>query len=81
MTIIFKSEGPLAYTALTRSEIPKEAVLMGDVTGQSCQYSLSVPLSVSLRSNAISGAMGNGGYAKIMRTAPRQESCPLAHLP
>ena len=68
----FDSQGPLAYAALTRRELPKDAVLMGPVTGRSCQYSLAIPLALSLQSTSISGAAGNGGYARVLRDIERQ---------
>jgi hypothetical protein len=67
LPIFFDSQGPLAYASLTRSEIPKDAVPAGVVTGESCQYSLSVPLSISLRATSISGAIGNGSFEKIFK--------------
>ena len=41
---------------------------MGPVTGHSCQFSLSVPITASVRSSSFSGAIGNGTYNKILRT-------------
>lgn len=67
LPVFFASQGPLAYAGLTRSELPSDAIPVGQVTGRSCQYSLAIPLAVALRSTSISGAVGNGSYNKIFR--------------
>lgn len=64
--VLFSSEGPFSYPSLTHFEIPKNAEPLGQVSGQSCQFSLAIPLSLSARSSSISGAIGNGSYAKIL---------------
>jgi hypothetical protein len=61
------SQGPLSYASLTRRELPPDAVNAGPVSAQSCQYALSVPLSLSLSATSVSGAAGNGGYDKALR--------------
>jgi hypothetical protein len=71
LPVFFSSEGPMAYMSLTRSEIPKDATLMGEVSSRSCQFSLSIPLSASFRPTSVSGAVGNGTYAKILREMER----------
>jgi hypothetical protein len=71
LPVFFSSQGPLAYTSLTASEIPKNAVPIGHVRGQRCQYSMSVPITASVRSGSISGAVGNGTYAKILQDMAR----------
>ena len=72
--MFFSTEGPLAYRPLTRSEIPKNAVLMGRVSGQSCQFSLAIPLSASARGTSISGAIGNGTYSKIIKQIEKEHA-------
>ena len=67
LPVFFSSSGPLAYSSLTRSEIPKDAVPAGELTGRSCQFSLAVPLSATIRATSISGAVGNGTYNKILQ--------------
>ena len=71
LPVFFSSEGPLAYSSLTRSEIPKDAVPLGEVKGRSCQYSLAVPLAIALRTSSLSGAAGNGGYARVLQKIER----------
>ena len=71
LPLFFSSQGPLAYTSLTASVIPKDAVPIGTVTGQRCQFSLSVPITASVRSTSFSGAVGNGTYAKILEDLAR----------
>ena len=68
----FSSQGPLAYSSLTRREIPMDATSLGEVSGQSCQFSLAIPLAISVRSSSVSGAIGNGSYAKILREMTQQ---------
>jgi len=71
LPILFNSEGPLAFTGLTPKQIPRDAVPAGEVSGQSCQYSLAIPLSLSLRSLSISAAAGNGGYTRVLQRIER----------
>jgi hypothetical protein len=66
LPVFFSSSGPLSYNGLTRSEIPKDAVPIGPVTGDSCQYSLAVPITANVRGTSISGAVGNGTFNKIL---------------
>ncbi len=67
LPVFFSSQGPLAYTSLTSSEIPKDAVPIGTVTGHRCQFSLSVPITASIRSTSVSGAVGDGTFGKIIQ--------------
>jgi hypothetical protein len=66
LPVFFSSSGPLAYRGLAQSEIPKDAVPIGHVTGKSCQFSLAVPLTATFRATSVSGAIGNGTYNIIL---------------
>jgi hypothetical protein len=72
LPIFFSSQGPLGYTSLTRSQLPNDAMLMGEVRGQSCQYSLTIPLTISFRATSVSGALGNGGFERIFKEMQHQ---------
>src|ERR1700687_4758698 len=74
LPLFFSSSGPLSYNCLTFSEIPKDAVPIGQVTGRSCQYSLAVPLSATLRGTSISGAVGNGTFTKIIERMEQEHT-------
>ena len=65
--VFYDSEGPLSYQTMTPREIPKDAVLVGEVMGDSCQHGLSIPIIFSLTDRIrISGAKGNGGFKKAL---------------
>jgi hypothetical protein len=67
MVLFYNSEGPLSYESMSHRELPSDAVDAGPVYMQSCQFSLTVPLSYSLSATSFSGAAGNGSYNKAMR--------------
>jgi hypothetical protein len=71
LPVFFSSEGPLAYSSLTRDDLSPDAVPIGPVFGRSCQFSLAVPISASFRATSISGAVGNGTYGKILKQMER----------
>jgi hypothetical protein len=74
MVLFYNSQGPLSYVALTRRELPAEAVDAGPVYAQSCQYALTVPLSLSLSATSLSGAAGNGGFNKAIGELRRERA-------
>jgi len=67
LVLFYNSEGPLSYETTSRREIPSDAVDAGPVYAQSCQYALTIPLSLSLSATSIAGAAGNGSYKKAMQ--------------
>jgi hypothetical protein len=71
LPLFFASAGPLSYRGLASTEIPKDAVPIGDIFGKSCQYSLTVPLTATIRAMSVSGAVGNGTYNKILKDMTR----------
>jgi hypothetical protein len=66
LVLFYFSKGPLSSNPSTRKDLPPDAVLGEQVFGKTCQYGLSVPLSLSLRSSSLSGAIGDGGYRKTI---------------
>ncbi len=66
--VFYESEGPLSYQTLTPRALPKDAVLVGEVTGDSCQHGLSIPIIFSATDRfSVSGAKGNGSFTKALR--------------
>lgn len=64
--IYYNAQGPLSMVSMTRSEFPKGAIPSGRVEGKSCQHGLQIPFSATLRPAKISGAIGDGGYRKVL---------------
>jgi hypothetical protein len=68
LVLFLNSQAPMSYESYSRGELPTDAVLLGEVTGQGCQYGISLPLSLlsGTRAASLSGAAGNGGYKKAI---------------
>ncbi len=65
--VFYDSEGPLSYQTMTPREVPKGAVLIGEVTGNSCQHGLSLPIIFSGSDRvSVSGALGDGSFKKAL---------------
>ncbi len=64
--LFYDSQGPLSFAAATRRELPSGVSDIGEVRAAACQYGISIPLSLSLRANSISGAGGRGGFQKAL---------------
>jgi hypothetical protein len=64
--LFYDTQGPLSFVTMTPRERPKGARELGTVMGSSCQHGLSVPISADVRGTSITGAVGNGGYAKAL---------------
>jgi len=64
--VFYNAQGPLSMVSMTRSELPKDAVPSGKVEGKSCQHGLQIPLSATLWPTKVSGAIGDGGYRKVL---------------
>lgn len=64
--LFYDTEGPLSFVTMTPRERPKGARELGTVKGTSCQHGLSVPISADVRGTSITGAVGNGGFAKAL---------------
>ena len=65
--VFYDSEGPLSYQTLKPWDVPKNANLMGEVSGNSCQHGLSIPIIFSLANRfSVSGAKGNGSFKKAL---------------
>ena len=78
--VFYDSQGPLSYQTMTPQEVPEDAVLVGEVEGESCQHGLSIPIFFSLTERiSVSGAKGDGGYKKALRDI-RQKHPDLAGL-
>lgn len=64
--LFYDSVGPLSFVASTRRELPADAVDIGEVRASACQHGLSIPISLSLRGNSVSGVAGRGGFEKTL---------------
>ncbi len=66
--LFYDSEGPLSYQTLTPRESPDDAVLLGEVAGESCQHGVSIPIILSANDRfSVSGAKGDGSVKKALR--------------
>ena len=73
LMVYYDSEGPLSYQTITPWELPKDAIMVGEVTGDSCQHGLSIPIIFSASDRvSISGATGDGSYKKALRDIQRK---------
>jgi hypothetical protein len=67
LMVFYDSEAPLSYQTLTTQEMPKDAILLGEVEGDSCQQGLSIPIFFSPTNwVSVSGAKGNGSFKKAL---------------
>jgi len=66
LLIFYSVQGPLSFMTMTPGDLPPGAKDAGEVQGRSCQYGLSIPVTLSLRPTTISGAAGDGGYRKTL---------------
>lgn len=64
--LFYDTEGPMSFVTMTPRERPKGARELGTVKGSSCQHGLSVPITANVRGTSITGAIGNGGYARAL---------------
>ncbi|GJL63487.1 MAG: hypothetical protein NPIRA04_21410 [Nitrospirales bacterium] len=65
--LYYDSEAPLSYQALTSHERPDDAMIVGEVMGDSCQHGLSIPIIFSATDRtSVSGANGDGSYKKAL---------------
>jgi len=69
--LFYNSQGPLSSTMLTLKDLPKDAVLLGEVKSENCQHQVSIPLFGVSQQVKISGALGNGSYKKAMASIQR----------
>jgi hypothetical protein len=72
LPMFYVSEGPLSFVTPTPGELPRGARDLGEVKGRSCQHGLSIPLAASIRATTVSGAIGNGGYRKVLAAMRKQ---------
>ena len=70
--LFYDSVGPLSFETLAPSQVPPGSRPLGELRARSCQYGLSIPLALSLRSLSLSGAGGNGGYRKALERLKRE---------
>jgi hypothetical protein len=66
LMLFYATEGPLSFVAMTPKDKPAGAPELGTVRGVSCQHGLSIPLSADVRGTSITGAYGNGSFAKAI---------------
>ncbi len=65
--IVYDVQGTLSFEPSTRWELPKDITTIGQVTGQSCAYALSIPIALALTASKVSGAYGENGYNKAVK--------------
>ncbi len=71
--LFYDSAGPLSYQTFTPRDVPDDAILLGRVTGDSCQYGVSIPIPVSGTSTLrLSGAKGDGSYRQAILDIQRK---------
>jgi hypothetical protein len=68
LTPFYDSTGPMSYIPMTPKDVPAGARLIREVRGESCQYGLSIPTSLSIQPTDVNFVYGDGGYAKCVRT-------------
>ncbi len=66
LTVFYHVTGPLSTLPMTRKDLPRGAVDIGEVSGSSCQREVNIPTSASLQATTITAAEGNGSYGKII---------------
>lgn len=66
LMLFYDSEGPLSFVTMTPKDRPASARELGLVKGVVCQHGLSIPLSADVRGTSITGAVGNGSFAKAV---------------
>ena len=66
LMLFYDSSGPLSFVTMTPKDKPPGAPELGTVVGVSCQRGLSIPLSADVRGTSITGAYGNGSFAKAV---------------
>ena len=65
--LYYDSQGPLSYQNSMVQEVPNDAILLGEVRGNSCQYGLSIPIPFSASDRiSISGAKGDGSFREAI---------------
>jgi hypothetical protein len=64
--IFFNASGPLSYATPTPKDLPAGALRLGVVTGRSCQFGVSTPFTSVSGVPRLSGAAGEGGFAKAL---------------
>jgi hypothetical protein len=65
MVIYYDSTGTNSMVSMTARELPPDARPMGEVSGQACQYGLSLPFFLS--SLPLAAVRGRGGYEDALR--------------
>jgi hypothetical protein len=70
--VYYDARGPLSFLPMTPRELPPGASILGEVSGEVCEYGISVPLTLSYQGPAASAAYGRGGYEDALRSI-RQE--------
>lgn len=66
LVLYYDSTGPMSFVTMTPKDVPSGARLLGEVSGESCQRGLSVPIAVQLNATSLSGVYGDGGYRKAL---------------
>lgn len=66
LVLFYDSTGPMSFVAMTPKDVPKDARMLGEVRGRSCQRGVSVPLSATIRATSVSAGFGDGSYKKAV---------------
>jgi hypothetical protein len=66
LLLFYDSTGPMSFVAMTPRDVPKDARMLGEVRGRSCQRGVSIPLSATIRATSVSAGFGDGSYKKAV---------------
>lgn len=72
LVLFYDTTGPMSFVTMTPKDVPPGAKLLGRVFGRSCQRGLSVPIAASLNATNVSGAYGDGGFAKALEAIKKE---------
>jgi hypothetical protein len=70
--LYYDSMGPMSFVAMTPRDVPKDAKMLGEVSGVSCQRGVSIPLTASIRATSVSAGFGDGSYKKAVEEIKRK---------
>jgi hypothetical protein len=75
LLLFYNAEGPLSLQAMTPKEIPKDLVpaKSEEVFAKGCQHGLSIPLSLAIRRQSLSGAWGKAGMGKAILKLKKEQ--------
>ncbi len=63
----YQTKGALSYQPMDGKDLPPNVIDAGNFQDKSCQYGISIPLSIAVNSTKISAHFGDGTYFKTLR--------------